>query len=138
MNNRSQKRQSLIVLLVFLSGMLLILFGLAVSIPVQPALAQTGYPVETATEPGYPVVTNTPGVTVTASSTVRVTITATATRAGTLPPPSVTGTPTVLFPVTGADLTTPGGQGPVGMWVALWIVGLLLIGFGLRSKVWKR
>jgi len=86
------------------------------------------------------VVTLTPTVTVTATGVTpgAATFTATATRAGTLPPPSVTGTPTVLVPVTGADLTRPSGEEGVGIWIALWLVGLLLIGYGLRSKLGKQ
>ncbi len=115
MKNRFHKRSTTLPLFALLSGTLLILFGLVFALSAQPAQANP-------LAQGYPVATST------------------ATQSGTLPPPSVTGTPTVLFPVTGADLTQPSGpQGTgVGVWIALWLIGLLLIGFGVRSKLWKQ
>lgn len=79
----------------------------------------------------YPV--DTPTVT----ATTQATATVTATVSGTMPPPAATGTPTQLVPVTGADLTQPGDPS-TGVWVALWLLGMLLILYGLRSKLVKR
>jgi hypothetical protein len=143
MKNRFQNRQTLFPLFVFLFGILLFLFGVILSLSARPALAnppyQGGYPVDTvtATEPGYPVVTNTPTATVSGAATATRTVTPTS-QGGTLPPPSVSGTPTVLFPVTGADFTSPSGQSGIGVWVALWLLGLLMIGYGLRTKLGKQ
>jgi hypothetical protein len=39
--------------------------------------------------------------------------------------------------VTGADLDGS-GPGNAGMWIALWLVGLLLIGFGARARLRQR
>jgi hypothetical protein len=138
MKNRFQKQTNYFLLMACLSGTLLLLLGLLLSLTAHPALANplaqgaTGTPTGTVS----PVATNTPTVAGTVAATG--TVTATATLAGTLPPPAVTGTPTVLVPVTGADLTSPGSQAGVGIWIALWLVGLLLIGYGLRSKFGKQ
>ena len=52
-------------------------------------------------------------------------------------PPVVTGTPTQLVPVTGADLnqSNPGGSANLGGWVVLWVIGLLLVGFGVKARL---
>jgi hypothetical protein len=139
MKNRIRKRSTVLPLFAFLSGILLILLGLVFILSAQPALASPsaqGYPVNTPTNSGYPVATAT--ATATLSGAATATVTRTPTQSGSLPPPSVTGTPTVLFPVTGADLTRPSSPGGVGVWIALWLLGLLLIGFGLRSKLGKQ
>lgn len=128
------KRQSTLVIL---TGTLLLMVGLLLSLSAQPAVAspllQTGYPGD-----ATPTFTVTVGAgTATATVSATATATVTATQGGTLAPPR-TGTPTQLVPVTGADLTQPPDQSAVGFWIALWLVGLLLIGFGLRSRLSRR
>ena len=124
------KRQSTLVIL---AGTLLLMVGLLLSLSAQPAVAspllQTGYPGDET-----PTITATVGA---GTATSTATATVTATQGGTLAPPR-TGTPTQLVPVTGADLTQPPDQSAVGFWIALWLVGLLLIGFGLRSRLSRR
>ena len=105
-----------------LAGAMIIALALLFAFSVQTAQAQDGYPVDT------------PTATLAATATA----TRTPTVAGTMPPPAVTGTPTMLVPVTGADLTQPGDPASAGIWVALWLLGMLLILYGLRSKLVKR
>jgi heme/copper-type cytochrome/quinol oxidase subunit 2 len=136
MRNQFHKRPSFANVMFFLAGIFVMVLGLVFSVTVQPAEAsppvQDGYPVGTETA----TITLTPTVTLTGGATL--TPTATATRVGTLPAPARTGTPTALIPVTGADFTRQDGQVNVGMWVAIWLLGLILIGFGLRSRLSKR
>lgn len=134
MKNESHKRPSILNLLIILAGLTVVMLGFVFSVAVQPAQAQDGYPVDTPTV----TVTATPTATGIGAATATVTPTVTATRSGTLPPPARTGTPTSLVPVTGADLTRQDGEVNAGMWIAIWLVGLLLIGFGLRSRLSKR
>lgn len=134
MKNVSTKQSTFAIV----AGALLLVFGLLLSFSAQPAAAspllQTGYPIDTPTFTA--TFTSTPTVTATVGAGT-VTATVTATRSGTLAPPR-TGTPTQLVPVTGADLTQRPDQSAVGFWIALWLVGLLLIGFGLRSRLGRR
>jgi hypothetical protein len=115
----SRRGRNLIGITAALVVMLLFaLFG-AAGTPVSAAPALQDVPTET---PTIIFVTETPVFT--------------ATPVNTLPPPAVTGTPTVLVPVTGADLSAPGEGGQaVGLWLALWLVGLALIVFGLYSRL---
>ena len=169
MKNKIQKRFLLRKPLFLVSGILFI-FGLALTLAIQPALARspegdvllqatatvgpgTGTPtvtgtvgtatvVGTATTAGTPTVVGTattvgtPTTVGTATAPAQV-LTATATTTGTLAAPVVTGTPTQLVPVTGADLneSNPGGSGNIGAWVALWVLGLLLVAFGVKARL---
>ena len=117
MNNQFGKRSSSKTPFVLLAGVLLLLFGLVFSMTSQPAMANTPAQVATAT------VTATTGVVVTPTNTVP----------ATLAPPAATGTPTVLVPVTGADLTQPPDQSAVLLRVGLGILGLMLVAYGIRS-----
>jgi len=100
---------------VYLAGAFMLLFGLVFSMAVQPALAST------------------PAQVATATATATVASGGTATVAATLAPPAVTGTPTALVPVTGADQTQSGEQAAVALRVALGLLGLLLVAYGIRS-----
>ncbi len=137
MKNQPHTRSSSMNLILCLAGFLVVILGLVFLTAVQPAEASPP------AQDGYPVGTSTATMTATATATATVigaatlTPTATATRAGTLPAPARTGTPTALVPVTGADFTQPGGQVNVGMWISIWLLGLLLIGFGLRARMSK-
>ena len=128
MNKQFHKRTSPAFLLAGLASILVVMLALAFSVAVEPAQAQSA----TAT------------ATVTATATTAgggagtPTHTPTATRAATLGAPTAAGTPTALIPVTGADLTQPGGRAHLGTWIALWLLGLVLLGFGLRYRLSKR
>lgn len=93
---------------------------------------------------GYPVDTETPTVTLTATTDGTATVTPTVTLTVTLGAPAATGTATSLLPVTGADLTQQDGGGGsgvgdnVGLWIAVWLLGLLLIWFGMRARSSKQ
>lgn len=115
-------------LFVSLAGALALAIFLMAVLPAQASPpAQQPYPVDTATPTVTFTVTNTPSGSATVTPTV------------TLGAPVRTGTPTSLVPVTGVDLTNQGGAGSsVGLWIAVWLVGLLLIWFGLRSRMSKR
>jgi hypothetical protein len=121
--------------LTFLAGLALLLV-MAAAFSAQPAQAspplQDDYPVETPTTPVQATATTAPG-----QATATTVPTAGVTPIVTLPPPAVTGTPTQLVPVTGADLPGPGSM-TIGVWVALWLMGLMLIAYGLRAKLGKR
>jgi hypothetical protein len=131
MKKTFHKRSFSSTVLLCLTGILLGMLGLVFSLAVRPVqaspLPQAGYPV------GTPSVT----VTATANGTTTVTPTPTNTLVGTLPAPARTGTPTALVPVTGGDFTQPGGGANVGTWIAIWLLGLILIGFGLLSRLNK-
>jgi hypothetical protein len=110
-------------------GVPVLLFGFVFALAAQPVFASAPNLQDDPTV--TPTVTETP--------TITATLQVTATQVNTLPPPFVTGTPTVLVPVTGADLAQPGsGQANMGVWLALWILGLMLIVFGLYSRRQKR
>ena len=105
---------------------------------LQATATQDGYPAPvtaTVTATVNPNVTLTPTATL-GAATLTPTVTVTGTRA-TLQPPARTGTATMLVPVTGADLG-PGSGVSAGIWVALWLIGLLLVFYGLRTKMEKR
>lgn len=126
------------------AGALVLVFALVFALSIQPVSASPSLQQATATR--TPTVTRTPTITGTAgtpaagtgTTTVTPSGSATATRINTLAAPNVYGTSTQLVPVTGADLTQSGGKPDVGIWVALWLVGLLLIVYGLRLKLHKR
>jgi hypothetical protein len=119
------------VTLSVLSGVLVLFFAFALT--TQAVFASAPLMQEDPTP--TPTIEFTP----TETPTVTATPIVTATPEGTLPPPGVTGTPTVLVPVTGADLSQPGsGSAAVGIWIALWLVGLLLIGYGLYARLEKQ
>lgn len=108
-----------------ITGALILVFGFALMLSFQPVSASPQAQVETPTE--------------TATVAATGTVTATQTQAGTMPPPAVTGTPTALVPITGADLTQPGGGvGGAILRFGLAILGLLLIAFGLRARTARR
>lgn len=133
MRMNTQKRSASMIFLFYLAGLFVVIVGLAVSMVVRPAqaspLAQQN-PTETHT------VTVTATVTTTVVSTPTITRTPTTTLVGTLPV-ARTGTPTALVPRSGADFSQPGGSGSAGMWIAIWLLGLLLLGYGLMSRLNK-
>ena len=115
----------------FITTLLILVFAAAFALSAQPAQASpAGY------QP-YPAVTDTPTVTLTTAPGTP-TVTRTATLINTLAPPQPTGTRTLLVPVTGADLSQPTGQPVMGIWAAVWLVGLILVTIGLRLKLNKR
>jgi hypothetical protein len=125
MNNRfrSQSREFKLFLSLWIAFILITGFVFAVT--AQPALANN--PAQAAT--GTATVVGT----ATAGATVSPTAAGSATAVATLPAPVPSGTPTALVPVTGADLTPPGGQSGVLLHIALGLLGLLLIALGFRS-----
>jgi hypothetical protein len=142
-------RPAIVMTFAFLAGALVLALGLAFALAVQPAqagpLAQDPYPIETpTTDPFLPTATTDPQLPTATTdpqlptATQQVAPTVTATQSGTMPPPQVTGTPTQLVPITGDDLTPYGSPAGAGAWVALWLVGMLLILVGLRAKLARR
>jgi len=127
MKNQKQKKSTLAWWLIIIIGGL-VLAAVVFALPASPAVANPP------AQDGYPVETETP----TPTNTLTLSPTFTATLTGTLPPPVRTGTPTQLVPVTGADLTQPPPGSNVGVWVALWLLGLLLVGFGASARLRKR
>ena len=136
MKKQLHKHASSTTVITILAGFLVVMLGLVLSVAVQPAQASPLPQAATAT------VTLTPAGSATVAATTgagTLTVTATATQSGTLAAPVATGTSSALVPVTGADLTNQGGWGSnVGIWLAVWLVGLLLVGFGLRARLSKR
>lgn len=117
---------------VLLAGVMLLVLGFALALAAQPAFASAAFQATATTDAGATVIV------ATATNTVAV-ATATNTVAATMAPPQVTGTPTSLVPVTGADLTQPGGPSSSALlWGALVLLGLILIGYALRSRMVKR
>jgi hypothetical protein len=131
MKKHAQNRFDFYKRIAFLTGLLIVVIAVAFALSAQPALANP------AVYQPYPAVTDTPTVTLTVAA-VTPTVTRTATLIYTLPPPQPTGTRTLLVPVTGADLSQPPGQPVMGIWAAIWLVGLILITIGLRLKLNKR
>lgn len=137
MKNFAQKHANFRKGAVLLAGILLLVAGLVLIAQVDPAAAspvgQDGYPIET------PFETVTPTVTVTITGTLSTpTLTPTATITGTLGTPTVTPTqtrtPQVIPPVTGGEQALPTGETNIGVWVAVWLLGLLLVVTGLRAR----
>ena len=125
MNMQTRKIRSIVTLsLAVVVGLALGLVFVLSALPAQASPIAQPYPGDTAT----------PTVTFTATTTFTPTVTLT----GTLGAPARTGTPTSLLPVTGVDLTQQDGGGSVGLWIAVWLLGLLLIWFGLRARSSKQ
>lgn len=146
----------------WLAGLLTFFGGLALALIAQPAgaspllLQATSTATASATAgTTTPTVSVTPGTTTGTVSATSATITgtvsttpgtATITPTGTLTVIATrtlirtpVGTRTLLVPVTGAELGPPGSQSAIstGTWLALWLLGLLLIGYGVRSRLTK-
>ncbi len=129
MNNHPRKQSSNIKLLIFLCSAFILGTGLLFAMSAQPAMASNQAQAATATVVGTATVVSTG----TAAATTAATSAATITAVATLPAPAVVGSPTALVPVTGADLTPPGGQSGVVLRIALGLLGLFLIALGFRS-----
>lgn len=141
MNNQFHKRSLYQHITISLAGILFIALGLVLATAIQPAQAQAG----AATATGTVTVAPTSGVTATTApaggnvvATAAPTVAASATTSGTLAAPVASGTPKALVPVTGADQTQQGGGSNIGPWIAVWLVGLILIGFGWMARMNKR
>jgi hypothetical protein len=138
MNKRLQKRSQARKSIAFLAMALLLGIGLVFSATVQPVLANT---FQAVTSTATSTVTRTVTATVAGSGTPSATTVSTGTAVATLAEPTNVGTPTALVPVTGADLASPrapGNPSALLLRIAVGLAGLLLIGFGLRSRLVKR
>lgn len=141
-------RQTFLLLLgisLFLTGGILFTLpagALAQTVTDTPTATSTATATATATATvtGTQTITGTVTGTVTTTVTVTGTITpGTPTRTATVAFGSATRTPTarVLVPGTGGDLSRPsvfGDAAGTGTFVALWLVGLLLVGYSLWAR----
>jgi hypothetical protein len=112
------------------------MLALSFAFSVHPVMAGVLQATATVTPTITATVSGTPAATSAATATA--TRTATATPVGTLSAPNAVGSPTALVPVTGADLTRPGGPSNLGLWIAVWLLGMILIGVGVKLKLDRR
>ncbi len=132
MNNHFKSQSPNLKLFLALFSIFILLTGFVFATNAQPALASN--PAQAATGTATVAGSPTAAASVTAAATLAPTAAGTATSVATLAAPAVTGTPTVLVPVTGADLTPPGGgQSGLILRIALGLLGLFLIVLGFRS-----
>ena len=135
----------------YLFGAVALVFGLAFLMAVAPAFASSAFQVATgsATVVGTVASTSaapTSGATAAAPTSGATALAPTAAATSGAPtsvaslaaPAAGAGTPTALVPVTGADLTNSGDQTRVLLEVLAGLVGLLLITYGVFSRLAKR
>ncbi len=129
MNNHFRRQLANYKLFLSLFSALILITGFVFAMSARPALASNAEQAATTT----PTATVAQTETAVGTPTVAGTATATSVPIATLPAAIVTGTPTALVPVTGADLTPPGGQSGIILRIATGLLGLFLIALGFRS-----
>ncbi len=135
MNHHFRRQSASFKLFLSLLSTLILITGFVFAMNAQPAQASDQAQAAT-TGTATVVGTSTATAAVTAAATLAPTATGaagSATAVDTLAAPSLSGTPTALVPVTGADLTPPGGQSGVILRIAIGLLGLFLIALGFRS-----
>lgn len=130
---------------IYVFGAAVLVFGLAFLMAVAPAFASTAAQVATGSATAVGTAAAPTTAATAAAPTTAATAAAPTTAAGapttvaTLAAPAAgVGTPTALVPVTGADLTQSGDQTRVLFEVLAGLAGLLLVAYGVFSRLAKR
>jgi hypothetical protein len=139
---QSQNRR----LMVYLLAVTVMAFGLAFLMMIQPVSASAPAQAGTSTLVATTTLASTlepsatsAAVATTAPTAAATTAAGTSSGVSTLAAPSAgNGTPTALVPVTGADLTQPDPTSRLAFEIGLGLLGLILIVYGISSRLAKR
>ena len=118
---------------------LVLIFGMMFLLAIRPVSASSAFQVATGT---VTTTATTGGVAATLAPTIgagAATLAPTTGAGATLAAPAAgVGTPTALVPVTGADLTQSSDQSRGVLMVAIGLIGLFLIAYGVFSRLGKQ
>lgn len=117
--------------LVFVLIALVMILGMMFLLAIRPVSASPAFQAATGT------VTSTAAAT-TSGAAATMAPTATGASATLAAPAAGAGTPTALVPVTGADRTQPGDQSRGVLMIAIGLIGLFLIAYGVFSRLGKQ